>query len=502
MKKRGSRRGKSKELLPSSIEDLKTNLQEAMHNNPDFQMQEFETGSQRMLVFYISIIVKKQQLNNHILTPLLKGDKQWTSEKLSNALPLGNSVAQTKMNEIVDALIMGSVGIYIENETELLTYPIPDQQKRSVEKSDKESTVLGPQDSFTESLTTNINLVRWRVNTGDLVTEKMIIGERVPTEIRLMYLKSLANKEDVQTMRQRLQDLVVDRIEDATPITYYIEDSSTSIFPQFYQTELPSRFSYSLTKGRVGVLVDKSPTGIMAPTSLFSFFESTEDVYMRWNVGSFIRILRFFALIISALLTPAYVAAITFHYEVIPTPLLTTLGSSRAAVPFPPVFEALLLELLIELLREAGARLPTKVGQTIGIVGGIVIGQAAVAAGLTSNILIIVVAISALASFTAPSYLIGSTIRVIRFPLILMSGILGLIGIMASICFLIIHLLKITSLGRPYLLPMYPFVGKDFSKTFYRLPYYFNFKRSYSYKPQDMIRFPKKKSRKMKDIDE
>ncbi|QTM98530.1 spore germination protein [Sediminibacillus dalangtanensis] len=502
MKKRGVRRGKSKELLPSSIENLKTKLQEAMHNNPDFQMQDFETGGQRVLVFYISVIVKKQQLNDNILAPLLKGDKQWTAQKLINALPLGNNVAQTKMNEIVDALVQGSVGIYIENESELITYPIPDQEKRSVDKSDKESTVLGPQDGFTESLTTNINMIRWRMNTGDLVTEKLMIGERVPTEIRLMYLKSLANKEDVQTMRQRLQDLVVDRIEDATPLTYYIEDSSTSIFPQFYQTELPSRFSYSLTKGRVGVLVDKSPTGIIAPTSLFSFFESTEDVYMRWNVGSFIRILRFFALIISALLTPAYVAAITFHYEVIPTPLLTTLGSSRAAVPFPPVFEALLLELLIELLREAGARLPTKVGQTIGIVGGIVIGQAAVAAGLTSNILIIVVAISALASFTAPSYLIGSTIRVIRFPLIILSGLLGLIGIMASICFLIIHLLKVTSLGRPYLLPMYPFVGKDFSKTFYRLPYYFNLKRSFSYKPQDMIRYPKKKARKMKDIDD
>ncbi|WP_053217091.1 spore germination protein [Virgibacillus senegalensis] len=502
MKRRGKRRDKSKELLPSSIEDLKTKLQTAMLNNPDFQMQDFETGGQRILVFYINTIIKKQSLNESVLTPLLKGDKQWTSEKVRNRLPLGKNIVQTDIQEITDALIEGSVGIYIENEAKLLTYPIPDKEKRQVDKSDKESTVLGPQDSFTESLMSNINLVRWRVNTSDLVTEKLIIGERVPTEIRLVYLKSLANMEDVQTMRQRLQDLVVDRIEDATPLTYYIEDSSTSVFPQFYQTELPSRFSYALTKGRVGVLVDKSPTGITAPTSLFSFFESTEDVYMRWNVGSFIRILRFFALIISAMLTPAYVAVITFHYEVIPTPLLTTLGSSRAAVPFPPVFEALLLELLIELLREAGARLPTKVGQTIGIVGGIVIGQAAVAAGLTSNILIIVVAISALASFTAPSYLIGSTIRVIRFPLILLSGVLGLIGIMASICFLIFHLIKIKSLGRPYLIPLYPYVGKDFSKTFFRVPYFLNTTRSLAYKPQDIVRYPRKKSRKMKDIDE
>ncbi|SDK48733.1 spore germination protein [Sediminibacillus albus] len=502
MKRSKERKSKAKEMFPLSIADLKKQLSDAMHDNPDFQLQEFQVGASKILVFYITVMINKNQLNSSILSPLLSKKNDWTLAEIRNKLPLGNAALQTDLKAIMDDLISGAVGIYVENEEGLLTYLIPQQEHRKVQKSDKESTVLGPQDAFTESLDTNLNQVRWRLNSNDLVSEKIIVGERVKTEIRLMYLKSLANETDVQTMRQRLQNLVMDEIEDATPLTYFIEDSSMSIFPQFYQTELPSRFTYSITKGKVGVLVDKSPTGIIAPTTLFSFFESTEDVFMRWNVGSFIRILRFVALIISALLTPAYVAAVTFHYEIIPTPLLTSLGSSRAAVPFPPVIEAMFLELLIELLREAGARLPTKVGQTIGIVGGIVIGQAAVAAGLTSNILIIVVAISALASFTAPSYLIGSTIRVIRFPMILLSGFLGLIGVMAGICFLVIHLLKVTSLGRPYLLPAYPFNYKDFDNTFYRLPNFISNLRSVSFRPKDMIRYKQKRTKKMKDIDE
>ena len=168
--------------------------------------------------------------------------------------------------------------------------------------------------------------------------------------------------------------------------------------------------------------MDRSPDAIYGPAPFFTFFESTEDIYMRWNMGFFLRILRLTATFLSILLTPAYVAVLTYHYEVIPSPLLVSLGQSRSNVPFPPVFEAFLLEFVIELLREAGRRLPTKVGQTMGIVGGIVIGQAAVEAGFTSNILIIIIALSALGSFTTPSYLMGTAIRIIRFPIILLAG--------------------------------------------------------------------------------
>jgi len=347
-----------------------------------------------------------------------------------------------------------------------------------------------------------MNIVRWSIRSTDLVMERFEVGERSPREVRLIYIKSIANDTDVNTMRQRLQDLEVDEVEDTSVLMQYIEDSSSTIFPQFYLTELPDRFSYSVLKGRVGVLVENSPTALIAPTSFFSFFESTEDLYMRWNAGTFLRTLRFLAIVISMLLTPAYVAATTFHYEIIPTQELITIGESRAVVPFPPILETLLLEFLIEMLREAGARLPTKVGQTIGIVGGIVIGTAAVEAGITSNFLVVLVALSALASFTIPNYLMSTSIRILRFPMIILAGALGMVGIMFGICFLIIHLLKLKSLGRPYLTPIYPFRWEDINKVLYRLPMSMQHKRFVSYKPKDFIRYSKRKAAKKKDIDE
>src|SRR5699024_3295652 len=205
---------------------------------------------------------------------------------------------------------------------------------------------------------------------------------------------------------------------------------------------------------------------------------------------------------ISLLVTPMYVAIVTYQYELIPTQLLVSIGQSRAAVPFPPIIEALMIELMIELLREAGARLPTKVGQTMGIVGGIVIGEAAVQAGLTSNILIIVVAVSALASFTTPSYLMGTSFSVIRFSMILLAGLHGIIGIIFGVCLLLTHLVRLPSLGRPYLAPLYPSKIRDFNKVFFRTPPSKHYNRANMYRPKDPVRYAKKEANKKRDIDE
>lgn len=267
-------------------------------------------------------------------------------------------------------------------------------------------------------------------------------------------------------------------------------------------SELPDRVTLSLMSGKVAVLMDRSPAAIYGPTPFFSFFESTEDVYMRWNMGLFLRMLRIVAIFLSVLMTPAYVAVLTYHYEVIPSPLLVSLGQSRANVPFPPVFEAILLELVIELLREAGARLPTKVGQTMGIVGGIILGQAAVQAGFTSNILIIIIALSALGSFTSPSYLMGTAVRMIRFPIIILAGFWGGIGIMLAFCFFLVHLLKLTTIGRPYLMPLYPFRWKDIGYSITKIPYQFLANRPETNQPKDKKRFNKQKAREKKDVDE
>lgn len=497
-----ARRKATNSLFPIKAEKLKQLLISEFENSTDISFSIFESANQRIAVFYLSYQVDSKRMESLLLKTLLDAKKEWTIESILNEIPLNTGQKMDKLEEVLTNLINGHVFIYIEGEEQVVSYLLLNIEKRSLQKAETESVVIGPQVAFTESLITNLNILRWRMRSPDLVFEKIMLGKRTPKEARLIYLKSIANETDVNTMRQRLQELDVDEVEDANVLMQYIEDSSFTIFPQFYSTELPDRASYAINKGRVGVVVENSPMAILAPTTFFSFFESTEDLYMRWNAGSFLRVLRFISMFISVMLTPMYVAAVTYHYELIPTQLLISIGQSRANVPFPPIFEALLLELLIELLREAGARLPTKVGQTIGIVGGVVVGTAAVQAGITSNILIIFITISALASFTAPSYLMGTSIRVLRFPMIILAGILGIMGIVFGISFLIIHLLRLTSLGRPYLTPIYPFRMKDINKVLIRFPQQFQGKRFLSFRPKDTVRFNQKKARQRKDIDE
>ncbi|REJ05762.1 spore germination protein [Halobacillus trueperi] len=488
-------------LLPMKKEEYLSSSKELLNQSPDLVQKVFNHEGQLIIVQFIHYQINKEQLEDELLEIITKSTRPWTNEALLNKIPIASTKQEDKMDAIIEQMIHGSVCIYIEGEKEATLFALPNQEHRSLNQAETESLVFGPQVSFTESLMTNLNVIRWRLDTSDLVTEKLIVGERIKSEIRIVYLKSLADTENVDTIRQRISDLKVPEVEDTSVLGQLIEDSSSTVFPQLIFTELPDRFCQAIVKGRVGVMVDKSPTMLIGPMNLFSFFESTEDLYMRWNMGSFIRLLRFISMALSIVLTPMYVAALTFHYEIIPSTLLVSLGQSRSTVPFPPVLEALLLEMLIELLREAGARLPTKVGQTMGIVGGIVLGQAAVEAGFTSNILIIIIALSALASFTAPSYLMGTAIRIIRFPMILLAGAWGIIGIVFALSFLVIHLLKQKSLGRPYLSPIYPLQWGDFNESIFRVPFQKNAERSKSLMTKDRSRYRESKAAERNDVD-
>jgi hypothetical protein len=294
----------------------------------------------------------------------------------------------------------------------------------------------------------------------------------------------------------------MDEITDSSYIVQIISDNQNSPFPQLLDTERPDRISAILAEGKVAIFVDGSPHALIGPTTLVEFFSSFEDYYLNWILSSFFRLIRLFAVVFSILVTPIYVATLSYHYELIPQDLMSTLVASRRAIPFPPILEALFLELTIELLREAGARLPTKVGQTIGIVGGIVIGTASVEAGLTSNILLIFIALAALASFTTPVYRIGNTIRLLRFPFLLFAELWGLLGIVVCFCFLLTHLLRLTSLGRPYLEPLYPPRWQDFKDAFIRLSFDKQRKRPFLLDTEQPSRFHKKPAKNKKDIEE
>lgn len=487
--------------LPLTVQQFESVVKSRFPNGSDSDLLFSTYTHKNMKITVVGIIqlIDIDKLETSLLAPLLESEKRWTTQSLLDGIPLNNGSKVGQLTELFRELVIGTIIVYIESEKEFIAYPLMKEEQRSLEKSETESVVIGPQLAFTESLATNLNVIRQLLPTPDLVIEKQMVGKKVPREVRMIYLQSMANDEDVQTMRQRIQDLEVDEIEDSSVLMYYLEDVSYSLFPQFYLTELPAHLSYTIKEGKIGVLVDNSPNAFVAPSTFFSFFETTEDVYSRWLQASALKILRLFAMVTAFLITSLYVAIVTFHYELIPTALIVSIGQSRASVPFPPIIEALLIELMIELLREAGARLPTKIGQTMGIVGGIVIGQAAVQAGITSNILIIVVALSTLASFTTPNYSIGTSFRIARFPMIVLAGFYGLIGVMFGVCLLSIHLLRTTSLGRPYLSPIYPLRLEDFNKVLFQSPPNKKSKRAQMYRPKNPTLYSKEKAAKMHD---
>ncbi|RPF50121.1 spore germination protein [Aquisalibacillus elongatus] len=501
--RRRSKKTSKQSYFPCEIEKLEKDLKDGFFkSSADFTVKKFEHENKRIFIAFLNYMVEKDQIFKHITEVILQSNTEWDTKALENNIPISGSETRESVKDIGLDMLKGYVAIYIENDDACVTYPVPQLKERQPERAETESLIFGPKISFTESIQTNLNIIHWRLDNPSLVTEKFIIGNEIPSEVRLIYLKDIADDENINEMRNRLNKLQTDDVLESSVLTQYVEDNSYSIFPQLYVTELPDRFCYELKEGKLGVIVDKSSSAIIAPTNFFSFFESTEDLYTRWNMGSFIRLMRLVAMFLSITLTPLYVAALTFHYEIIPTALLVSLGHSRSRVPFPPLLEALILEFLIELIREAGARLPTKVGQTMGIVGGIVVGQAVVQAGFTSNILIIIVALSALASFTVPSYLMGSAIRIIRFPLIIMAGLWGFIGLFYSYAFILIHVLKQKSLKRPYFVPIYPFRPKDIDNSIFRIPFLKSNYRAYSNMPKKIKRFEEPSRQKKEDIDE
>ncbi|MCL9969767.1 spore germination protein [Anoxybacillus kestanbolensis] len=477
------------------------NIAKLLADSPDFMCRRMRCRGKKVDVLFLSNLINHDHLHQNVLAFIQK-QEDVSVEQFARCLPLGAIRICETEEEMASAIRDGWAVISIEKEKCALAVNIAQQVERSLEKAETESLVLGPKMSFTESIDTNIRILRQNVTDENLVTEKVMIGARNQLEVRVVYIRDIADETNVQTIKQRLLELHLDEVTDSSVLAQLLDDHAYTIFPQYLLTELPDRLAYSLMKGRIGIFVDRSPTVIICPTTFFSFFETTEDIYLRWTMSTVLRAIRILGIFASIFLSPLYVAVITYHYEVIPSALLLTIGESRSRVPFPPVIEALFLEFMIELLREAGARLPTKVGQTMGIVGGIVLGQAAVEAGFTSNVLIILVALSALGSFTAPSYEMGATIRILRFPIILLAALWGLVGIFIGVSLLLIHLLKLTSLGRPYLSPVYPFRLADIKYALIRLPQKFYSERPKTNRPQNSRRFSWREAMKRKDLDE
>ncbi|MCU5440358.1 MULTISPECIES: spore germination protein [Bacillus cereus group] len=444
------------------------NLIEKLKKSSDFV--NYHTSDDETMPYWISYYrpsLDGEKLQKYLMPTLLERPNA-SLEELKEHIPMSGITITNDLQKIEDMVLKGHAIVQVnQKDQKCMLANIAIDTYRAPSPPLNESTVIGPQEGFVEAIDTNINLVRKRLPVLDLQTKEMIVGEFSKTKVVMMYLDNLAEKDNVDFLEESLRALEYDQINDSA----YLQElmGEKSIFPLYINTERTDRVTKALIDGKIAIFVDGSPSVLLTPVSYFDFFISPEDYNVSWLYATFSRVLRLIAVLFSICATPLYVAVLNYHYELIPSDLLETLILSRAQVPFPPLIEALFLELAIDLLREAGARLPMKVGQTLGIVGGIVIGQASVQAGLTSNILLIIVALSALASFITPIYKMGNAVRLLRFPFLIFAEIGGLFGISLGFIFLFTHLFRLTSLRKPYAL-FYPTRQQSVKDSWIRFP--------------------------------
>ncbi|MGG4264579.1 spore germination protein [Peribacillus simplex] len=455
-------------------------------------------------ISYFNSLVSEQQLHEQVLAVISNQPKN-DLKQLKSDMPMEDMKLTADINVIQRSILAGSVLIQYKKDDEMcLLIPCADSVKRQTSIPESEYTVAGPKEAFVESLDTNLNLIRNRLPIPELQSKEFRVGSISQTRLVVLYIDGIVNQQIINTVMQRIDDIEYDTIVDISFVSQMITDNRNSMFPQLIDTERPDHLASVLSEGKIGIILDGSPHALVGPNTIISFFSSFEDYFQIWNLGTSFRLIRLFAVMFSVLSSPLYVAVLTYHYPVIPTDLLPILISSRGVIPFPPILEAIVLEGTIELLREAAVRLPTKVGSTIGIVGGIVIGTAAVEAGFVSNVLLMLVALAALASFTVPIYQISNTIRLIRFPFLIAAQLYGLFGIALCIAFILSHLLKLTSLGSPYLDPLYPLRIPDFKDSLIRLPFSKQTKRPQFLRTEKPQRIRRKEETKspQSDIDE
>lgn len=463
-----------KKDIPASIEAIKEDLQQIFAECSDFTTREITRGEKKQVAFlvtYIDGLVDQDLLDRDVVDRLLA--LETTAELPSTALlkqVVSSSHVKTEnsFKNTVNSILSGDIIIFVEGETNALDVSLRNPPGRSVAEPDTEVTIRGPREGFVENLRVNSSLLRRKVKSPSFKLESMVIGEETKTEVAICYIKGLVHEEIVETVRRRLSRINTDAILESGYLEQFIEDGPYSIFPTVGNSEKPDKVAAKLLEGRVAILCDGTPFVLTVPYLLIETIQASEDYYEKPYFSSIVRVFRVLALIISSALPAIYVALVSFHQSIIPFKLLLTMSASREGIPFSPFVEALLMIITFELLREAGVRMPRTVGQTIGIVGAVVIGEAAVRAGIASAPMIIVISITAICSFITPPLIRVTTI--IRFITLLAANVIGLLGIALVATVFLIDLCAQRSFGVPYLSPFAPFNGTDMKDAILRFP--------------------------------
>ncbi|WP_028549618.1 spore germination protein [Paenibacillus sp. UNC451MF] len=456
-------------------------LQQMFAKNPDLvvRLLHIKKSGERAALLYLSGLTDKNSINNNVLRPL-QFESGGSEDDFGLALTIGHIQTKNRYSEIEYIILQGNSVLLVDGRADAYSLDTAGWPQRAIEDPQMEASLKGAHQGFVETGTQNIALIRRYIPNRELNTMEIVVGRRGNSKLSIMYLGDIAHPEVLQELQDRIRQLEIDAIINTGELAELIEDNPFSPFPQYILTERPDAAASHLLQGRFVVVVDRSPSVLIGPATFASFFQAVDDYSTRWSIATFIRLLRFFAFSIAVFLPAFYIAVISYNYEIIPIKLLLSIGEFRGRVPFPPFVEAIIMEVTLEMMREAGVRLPAPVGQTVGIVGGIVIGQAIVQAGFISNTMVIVVAFTAIASFILPNYDMVAAARLIRFAMMIAASMFGVVGIIIGLMIMIGHVISLESLGTPYGSPFAPVRFSDWKDTFVRLPLWFMKKRPLS----------------------
>ena len=454
----------------------------------DVIIREFSLLAQNIeykaFVMYIDGMVDSPVINEFILSPLMMRNranifddkqKKFVSEKkidnvtlknfkkskeknlvdfIYNSLIPQNSVDKvTDFSDVYSAINMGNCMLFVDSLDTAFNLDVKGFKQRNIDSPSNEVGVRGSQEPFVENIRTNTSMIRRLVNNENLVMETLTVGQITKTQVSIGYIKSLANEDLVAEVRYRINNLSVDYLISSGQLEQLIQDSPESLFPQMVATERPDKVSNFLLEGRVVIVVNGSPYVLVAPGVFVDFITSPEDLNLKYQFSNLEKIIRLLAIFLSLLLPGIYIAVTNYHQELIPTELLFTIAAARESVPFPTFVEILLMEVSFELIREAGLRVPTPLGSTIGIVGALILGEAAVSASLVSPVLIIIIAITGICSFSIPDFSLNFTFRIYRFVYIILGYMAGFLGISFGVFIQLAIMCKLKSFGSPYINP-------------------------------------------------
>ncbi|KAA6460469.1 spore germination protein [Bacillus thuringiensis] len=462
--------GLNEAIETNLLQDQKCKMKQIFDESPDLIEQSLRLKTKKnALLYYFEGLTDGITLKNNVVTPLLQ-------EVVEDIHVFNGHIiaAYTKKvctwTDVVNQLLEGNSILFIDGQAEALSINTGGWAERNIQEPISETTIKGSHDGFIENASKNLGLIRRYIPSKELKVKKLTVGNRASTSVYLIYLGDVANEGVIQEAKTRILNIETDAILGIGELSNFIKDQTWTPFPQAYLSERPDAIAHHILDGKVAILVDRSPSVMIIPINLVGFFQAPDDYNMNWLITSFLRLLRFIGFCIALFLPALYIAMVSLHFEVIPLDLYMSIATSRIKVPFSPLIEAFIMELTLEMLREAGIRLPQPIGQTIGIVGGIVIGQAAVQAGLVSNVMVIIVSITAIASFIVSNYDLASSIRLIRFPIMIFAYFWGIVGIVSGMMILLAHFVTLSSFGTPYGTPVAPFRLEEFKDAFIRFP--------------------------------